>query len=354
MKRSKGFLLTEIIMSIALQAGFILTLCVSFYTMISFYTRTQQLLSAREKGERVISYIDSRIVHAGLGLSKCTTPLSIRNALQNITELNSDDIILPVSITSNKGTNKNLNKNGKITTYTGNILTLLYARKELDSDRDFIVLTDSTLPEAIEPGEAKKFSTFISNVNARRNEYELSQFTKLESFMVNENKNIKACGVLVGSGVPLLLSKSNPYNRTGKFFNITAPRITPSNKSVDIYPGDEFLYLDCEKMFVAKDSTGAKNFSFQTLSDEWSRAYYYEKDILEIYMELGTEENDNENQRIFTLYVLASGGYDSSMNHEKPAAWPENANWEEDYRHNMLYVSRKSWRLKNLESFHWN
>ncbi|MBQ3396793.1 MAG: hypothetical protein IJG55_10800, partial [Synergistaceae bacterium] len=72
MKRSKAFILVEILTGMVLQTGFILVLCTSFYLMLSFYSRTQQVLNARQKGGKVIAYVDSRIRNVGLGLGKCS------------------------------------------------------------------------------------------------------------------------------------------------------------------------------------------------------------------------------------------------------------------------------------------
>ena len=56
--RRKAFLLTEQLMTILLQAGFILVLVTTFYLMLNFYTKTQQVLTARNRAERVIQFVD--------------------------------------------------------------------------------------------------------------------------------------------------------------------------------------------------------------------------------------------------------------------------------------------------------
>ena len=101
MKRSKAFILVEILSGMVLQAGFIIVLCTSFYLMLSFYTRTQQTLSARQKAEKVIAYVDARIKNAGLGLHECKNSNEIRDALFKVTNLlESQKLTLPVAITS--------------------------------------------------------------------------------------------------------------------------------------------------------------------------------------------------------------------------------------------------------------
>ena len=50
MKR-KAFLLSEQLTTILLQAGFILTLVTTSYLMLNFYTKTQQVLTVRNRAE---------------------------------------------------------------------------------------------------------------------------------------------------------------------------------------------------------------------------------------------------------------------------------------------------------------
>ena len=77
MKRSRAFILSEILRGTALSAGLVLALCGAFYMTINFYARTSKILTAREKGQRVISFVDERIRHTGLGLWKCSSSAEI-------------------------------------------------------------------------------------------------------------------------------------------------------------------------------------------------------------------------------------------------------------------------------------
>ena len=87
MKRSRAFILAEILMTIMLQAGFLLVLCSSFYLLVNFYSKTQQVLSARNHAERVISFVDDKIRHAGLGLWRCGSAEDIRTKFSGISML---------------------------------------------------------------------------------------------------------------------------------------------------------------------------------------------------------------------------------------------------------------------------
>ena len=126
------------------------------------------------------------------------------------------------------------------------------------------------------------------------------------------------------------------------------------------------MYLKCVKMFVQGKTTDSegRQFAFSELKNDatdWGDKFNQEKGILEIYMELDTQKN------IFTLWIMATGGIDYTHISERPKSWPADAHptaseWgtkvsnEKDYTsypHNTIYVSRASWKLKNLEGFIW-
>ncbi|MBR0095372.1 MAG: prepilin-type N-terminal cleavage/methylation domain-containing protein, partial [Synergistaceae bacterium] len=68
MRRSKGFSLIELMTAMVVYGIFLVMLAGSFYALTSFATRSQQVLLARERGRKVIDYIDQRIRTAGLGM----------------------------------------------------------------------------------------------------------------------------------------------------------------------------------------------------------------------------------------------------------------------------------------------
>ena len=137
-KNSKGFMLVEVLTGMILQAGLVLMLCGAFYVLLEFGNNTQKILTARERGRRVIEYIDSRVRHAGLGLRKCRSSEEIRNALQRITPLR--NLKLPVAITDHE-----LNRYSENKITRGNFLTLLYAQREVNetNNASFKSLLDS-------------------------------------------------------------------------------------------------------------------------------------------------------------------------------------------------------------------
>lgn len=335
MKRSKAFVLVEILTGMVLQAGFIIVLCTSFYLMLSFYTRTQQVLNARQRGEKVIAYVNARIRNAGLGLGECSSSSEIRDALYNLKSsmLEGKNLTLPVSVTSGNWNFKAKNSNNK---FTGNRLTLLYTQRA--SDRKLIIRTIES-PDKSGSNCALTLSadTSLHNVSAdvgfilkKNNDYSNSEFYK-KGDASTRLLCLNSYTVLAGTGRPLFICED--INTSNGKFKLQSFNAYETN----IYPGDELLYLKCERMFAEN-----QNFKFMRFkTNSWGDKIPSEAGILEIYFELDASNN------ILDMYVLASGGINDSGNTQKPSAWPSDF-WKSDYENYTVYVSRASWKLHNI------
>ncbi|MBR0076059.1 MAG: hypothetical protein IJP96_09925, partial [Synergistaceae bacterium] len=170
MRHSKGFILAEILISMMLQAGFVIVLCGAFYLLVSFESDVQMKLVARARGQRVIQYIDQRIRNAGIGLqggsykngkiyynnSRCVrvtldpftreqTPKG--KLFQNSGSSPSKYLRLPVALTYKGNDFKASDTSGSLgdttlygdATFVGNVLTLFYAQRETDTANFVIV-----------------------------------------------------------------------------------------------------------------------------------------------------------------------------------------------------------------------
>ena len=373
MKRSRAFILSEQLMTIMLQAGFILVLCASFYQVMSFYTRTQQVLTARNHAERVISFMDDKIRNAGLGLWGCKNPSDIRDKFRNINMLYtysspSRGYNLPISLQNGFRNNQGKEvspSDAKTIDYlpllslaqnSGNVITLLYAKRELTSGPDEIISAfreDKTLDVILSSGTDVTMSGTVTLLDkSTENRNSLTDNSVPFKFGAGEG-NIKGYTVMEGLGVPLYLY-SLPANGNVIVRVFGVPRTT----QITVPAAGELLALNCMQMFVHTHE-GERQFAFRELVDGgtgWDKTYNQEKGILDIHMELDTEKYT------FTLWVLASGGYDASMNNPRPDTWPEKAeptaeHWGKkvnnirdytDYPHHIVYVSRATWKLNNI------
>lgn len=338
MRRSRAFVLTEILMTLMLQAGFVLVLCSAFYVMVSFYTKTQQVMTARNHAERVIAFFDDKIRNAGLGLWVCDNSEEIRGTLGSLTSdpkpLHGRS--LPVSLTVDQTTKASQTKSGNV--HYGGVITLLYAQRDFSTgnDQNILLVKGST--------DIQATGSTITLLDPKASNYTNSEFNSGPT----DTTNIKNWAVMEAVGVPFCIPNHNvsithDIRGYGKARGKTIPQ------------GGELMYLRCMQMFV-QDTSEGRSLAICELNDtatNWGTVYNWEKGILEIYMELDTST------RIFTLWVLASGGTDSTLNNPRPSDWPSDAapaTWSgSGYEQHIVYVSRASWKLNNIPpNFTWN
>ena len=349
------------------------------------------VMTARERGQRVVNYIGSRIERAGLGMWALESSKEIREALEPLTKESGRPLYnkkypltLPVVITYEdnddiandslkdapiKKKNEITHDNKDKDIICGNVLTLLYAERNMDTgenilgmkeeDKTPILIIMTVSPDNqsadISAGVEKTFKFLDFSVNHYKN----SKFVYDGS---SPRRNINNWALLSGSGIPFSTQGTTKINGVDVY-----GIILKAYKNATVYDGDELMYLKCRRIFAENPRTydrnhgvNVKQLKVQKLNDtSWTsskcRVNPYEFGILEIYMELDTTRNENdEPKNIFTLWVLSTGGQDR-MTHEKPHEWPEIARWSDEYKSQVLYVSKGTWKLKNLHpNFKWN
>lgn len=314
---SKGYILTEIMISMLIQAMFIVVLASAFYMMLSFYTKSQQFLTARSRGQRVIMYIDTRIRHAGLGVWRCEDSKEIAALLGSIKFLkDSQKINLPVSVTSSSqiGSSYDISPSGVC---RGDVLTVLYAYQEF---------TTGSMPII---NESKKKEIPASDTSQPQFSF---MYDKWNNSVTGNQSDIHTYAVMEATGLPL-------YSKYDTKLQLRLYHASPTsyNKKAEVFPGSELLHIDCQRMFAEDNS-----FYFSYPKDEWKK-YPHEAGILELYMELHAPDNA---PKILDLWVLSTGGTDTKRNIDKPATWP--GRWKPEYNHEVVYVSRASWTLHNI------
>ena len=328
--KMKAFILTELLTGMMLQSLFALTLCGAFYMLLTFSSSTQKILAAHDEGQIVISYIDTRIRNAGLGLWACKTPENIGRAFTKISAIK--NLPLPVAITRSKN-DEHVDSNDEIC--YGHVLTLLYAHKD-NKQSGLIVSNDTLMPVTINRTEGDRNKNHFYLLGGKT-AYTGSEFGGSHT---GDPKYIRNYAVTENSGTPVYLK--SPLVRDVMI-------IAPSDKlnSVEIHHLSELLNLECERMYVDM-STGESSFMISTLgvnstSSEWNSPTPHTKGILDIYMTLNTEPDIP----IFDLKVLVSEGLRTDgETTECPADWP--SDWTEEFAQHKVHVSQASWKLYNL------
>ena len=365
MKRSRAFILAEQLLTIMLQAGFILVLCGSFYQLTSFYANINQVLTARNHAERVISFFDNKIRHAGLGLWGCgnssgNSSEKVRDALKPFTESGSllYNFKLPIVVMQNEtDTEPQTNDEGNI--QYGSYVTLLYGARDL-SEEDILLVTQDTATTPVALPDNKHQSELLLLDGAHTGGFKSKNpgLVKLlfkdddESKKRGEHheKNMDCYAVTEGTGVPMYIHEVYESGSTQGHVQVHT-----YGSSVNVNAASELIPLKCMQMFVHdKDDGHGRQFAFHEIKlntinkkIRWGSDYNQEKGVLEIYMELDTTN------KLFTLYVLASGGENQGVSYPCPESWP--GTWKDEYSHHIVYVSRASWKLNNIPSdFRWN
>ena len=370
MKRSRAFVLVELLTTMLLQAGFILVMCVSFYMLASFYTKTQQLLTAKDHADRVILFFEDKIIHAGLGLWRCANSGVVRARFDKFNEIrsktaNNAKYILPIAVRTRQNQDEDTGStyrpdsvaNGGV--YAGNMLVFLYAERDISSGSGGTNLIISADTEWSNKDAQTIINTFQLIDTDPDNNLNNSDFDRDNT----NNTNIKRYAVMETAGVPIYLENIDTTNHriTCKVFGTSAYK---PEKNIALT--GELMYLKCMRLFTRGNlnKNQERQFAFRELKTDgtgWENTYNQEEGVLEIHMELDTNTN------IFTLWVMGTGGVDYTINTSRPATWPEDAHptpseWNSDdsdnlyrlYKHSVVYVSRASWKLNNIPAgFDW-
>ena len=446
MNRRSGFTLTELLMALVIHSFFILILGGTFYTLLSFGSRSQELLTARERGQRVINFIDSRVRNTGLGMWKLSSWKEVRNSLKPMTDsgrvFKNVNLRLPLMITSNDNdftgsVVKKSDLTGKTEDekiFCGNVLTLLYAQRETDDDSYapiLVVYQNGIIADYTASNAETFFETLMNQLND--NDFWVEYFTNgpgrstssnplkyLEKYngykdagetiidaakltltddhgidtvkkidkLTKDNKeiikyvsgypvrykflynrssskgefyysdfgngeydvsdyDIRAWGISRGAGAPFIVKKYDNESSNKQLI-----RLNPVSSDIIVPDGDELLYLKCVKIFaddpLSTDPEQERSLKIQKLKNtDWEKSEPYQVGILEIYAELDTRTS------ILSVWVLSSGGRDK-MTHDKPVEWPDVAEWKEDFKYHVTYVSKGTWKLNNLQDgFKW-
>ena len=203
LRARKGFTLTELLTSMIIQSMFVITLCGAFYLLLSFGTRTQAIFTARERGQRVITFVENRVRNAGLGLHELKKVTDVQKAMKPLTDngkplYNSRKIDtitglrLPVAISysdqwprvyTSKTTNNIVTSNPYKTEdnetkqkimWHGNILTVLYPQREDSNNVNLVVVTEKVPKVGI---NYDNLYDEIMNALAENDEFWTKQFT---------------------------------------------------------------------------------------------------------------------------------------------------------------------------------
>lgn len=316
--RRPGFTLTEVLTGVVLLALLGLILAAGHRWLLLLSERSSRWLLARDRGQRVIAFIEPRVLHCGLGLSACRGEGALQRAL-------GQGAYNAPTISRWSGPNREVRVyNDKPSWPTpakeedgvlrGTGFSVIYGRPS-----GLVVKTQRGGPLALAPGETAEFDVLAGDASGL-------------GFRPGVFQDLRSWAALPLTGTPLHIV-SAPGRRLS--LRLAASASLP----LDIPPVNELALLRCER-FRAINGT----FCFQGMEIDWYPPNFYprEEGVLALWIEW------RRAGRTLDLWVLTTGGAAVFGPTARPAAWPQEAPWNEDFGQRELCVSRASWKLENL------
>lgn len=345
-KKSKGYILTEVLIGSILQAVFIVSLAASVYWLTMFSVRTHYLLLAREKGQRIVAHIDSRIKNCGYGLWRCLAENKLRESLdykEGRDEQKPSFSIYesPIRIFPSGLTQADKNDNPQC----GVEFSILYAQPSglfIRSQNEFEGQS-VTLEEGTKSIDYKTINMDFSEIDFNKNS-------------PNYEYSIKSWGVIPDVGIPFYIEKFVDQKKPPKR-EMVIKKFFPS--SATLPPVTEIIYLKDEKFYVYK-TDDVSDFCYEIMNQYYTGRNSYVNGVLRIFCEW------YENEKIFNLYILTSGGERpiGMEAQEKPNNWSKydtkkyrdkydkydnfDELYESTFKNHIFYVTRASWKLHNI------
>ena len=318
-KKHKGFTLIEILVGLVLSGILSLILINALRWVMLTGQKASRLLLARERGERVISFIEQRIRHCAFGLGACKTRELFQKALGRGTDKALSPIAQvdqwPLIIYKNAAFNPAVNNNG---VFKGSAFAVIYVQEAgLD-----IKITNPDL-KILSPGQRAEYDKMHGDSNA----------SGLKSS--KEYQDIRSWCVMPSIGVPLHIDS---FTVSGKL-RLTLAASWPEN--INLTPASNLYKLMAERFFAIYNI-----FRFQRMQNTWndlaSQGFPREQGVLALYCEWRPAS------KIFDLYILSSGGKAVFNKSARPSDWPLDADWQSEFEQHELCVSKASWRIENL------
>lgn len=320
MKRHwRGFSLIEVLVALTVGAVLGAVLIATMRWVFLSSERVSRLLLARDRGERVLSYLEPRVLHTGLGLSSCRSPGLLRRAFgYGITKApviaSWPDRARPLQVYKESGgiwPNPADDEGG---VYRGSGLCLLYAVPS-----GVFLKNEGGGSVTLEPGERLRGTVVWGSLSGAVS-------------VVGVFHDLRSWFSLPLTGYPLFWEGGTPSKPILKLANgVVGPVVVP--------PVNELYLLRGERFRVMNDTL-----YFQELWGAWHPPSFQPREdgVLSLWIEWRPA------LQCLDLWVLTSGGAAVFGPAPRPSSWPAEAPWKKEFERHEVYVSRASWRVENL------
>ena len=273
------------------------------------FNRSSAWLLAHERGQRVLAFLETKVLHTGLGLSACRDEEACWRAF-GMEKGPSVPRSLSVYLEKSNRMSPAKEENG---VFRGIMFAFLYGRPS-----GLLVKRAETSPA--EPGGKVEFRLLSDDV--------ANKITQV-GFQIGNMKDVTNWCALPLAGMPFYIDSASGRSL---FLSLA----TTAEASVDIPPVNELYLLQYEQFRVVNGKL-----YFRKWEAAWSPYYPREEGVLALWVEW------RPGIRVLDLWVLTTGGPAPLGGAARPLEWPEDAPWQNDFTQHTLCVSRASWRLEN-------
>jgi prepilin-type N-terminal cleavage/methylation domain-containing protein len=316
--KHSGFSLVEILLALTIGAAVIAAVLQAAFYLLFLEKRILSGALAWERGQNVLSILEPRVLHAGLGL----TYERARDVFERSFGKNGKDEAGapppaywtrgPLQIWANYPSPNGLaaEDNG---VYRGKGIAVLYAvpsalKAQLTGIAD------------MSPGDSATIQLVPSeNLTA-----------------ITERLPPTAAKKDLRSWVTFPLTQL-PVRVTGYSYGSLTIYLPKGSDLSAIYPYDEMHYLRAE-LFQAQGNSLVSH----ELTSYWESAEERLEGVLEMWFEW------TPSKRLLEAWILTTGGESSSGCSVRPGDWPKEAPWRSGFERHDLAVARGSWILRNM------
>ena len=310
-RQHRAFTLVELLLGAFLASVLGMIMLTWGGEFLRVFNRSSVWLLAHERGQRVLTFFETKVLHTGLGLSACRGEEA---CWQAFAQKAGPPVLRPLTVYQEKKSGQIDPAEEKNGVFSGTALALLYGRPS-----GLVVKRTGGSP--VNPGGGVEFSLLSDDTAADIAE---------AGFQVGYMKNLTNWCALPLAGMPFYIDSASGR----RLFLSLASTV---NAPVDIPPVNELYLLRYEQFRIVNEKL-----YFRRLEAAWSPYYPREEGVLALWVEW------RPGIRVLDLWVLTTGGPAPLGGSVRPSEWPEGAPWHNDFTQHTLCVSRASWRLENV------
>jgi prepilin-type N-terminal cleavage/methylation domain-containing protein len=316
-RRRSGFTLVEILVAAVLGAALSAVALQAAFYFLSLEKRILSDALAWERGQNVLSILEPRVLHAGLGI----TYERVGNVFQLSFGGNAADTPPPARWIR-----------GPLQIWDGypSLSGSVAESGGVCRGRSIVVLY--AIPSAL------KVKASHSSVDMAAGNFVTVELVPHENLTVISDRLPTRMKNDLRAWVTFPLMRLPVYVSGYSGGKVTICLAGGSGLAAVLRPYDEMHYLRAERFQVQKGRLYSEE-----LTNHWDTLEERLEGVLEMWFEW------TPSKRLLEAWILTTGGAEEkSSGSGRPAEWPKEAPWRGEFEHRNLAVTRGSWILRNM------